>query len=120
MGKISLKGLRFKAYHGYYDREREQGNIFLVDISVKADFHKAAVNDELKHTVNYEYLYDIIESEMAKSSKLLEYVVECIVNRVISEIADVIWVEVKLSKLNPPIKGECERAVVELKKKRNS
>ncbi|MEM7108587.1 MAG: dihydroneopterin aldolase [Bacteroidota bacterium] len=118
MGKISLKGLKFKAYHGYYDREREQGNIFLVDIILKTDFQQAAIEDELRHTVDYEDLYSIVEEEMAKSSKLLEYVVESIATRVINEMQELKWVKVKLSKLNPPIKGECQRAVVSLKKYR--
>lgn len=116
MGLISLKGLKFKAYHGYYDIEREQGNLFEVDITVKTNFHKAAVNDQLSQTVDYEDLYTIIREEMEKSSKLLEHVVQSIVDRVINE-HQVKWVDVTLSKLNPPIKGDCERAVVSLKMK---
>lgn len=117
MGKICLKGLKFKAYHGYYDAEREQGNLFEVDITVKTNFHKAATDDELSHTINYEDLYSIIKEEMDKSSKLLEHVVQLIVDRVLDELKGVKWVEVILSKLNPPIKGDCERAVVSLKKR---
>ena len=116
MGRISLKGLKFKAFHGYYDIEREQGNLFEVDITVKTNFHKAAINDQLSHTVDYEDLYAIIQEEMEKSSKLLEHVVQSIGDRVVSE-HKVKWVEVTLSKLNPPIKGDCERAVVSLKVK---
>ena len=115
MGKISLKGLKFKAYHGYYDVERERGNRFEVDITVKTNFQKAAASDELSLTVDYEDLYRIISEEMAGSSKLLEHVVKAIVDRIMSELTGIKWVEVVLAKLNPPIKGECERAVVSLK-----
>lgn len=117
MGKIALRGLKFKAYHGYYDQERELGNTFEVDITVKTNFYKAAIDDQLSETIDYEDLYAIIKEEMEISSRLLEHVVQCIVDRVISEIKGVKWVKVKLSKINPPIKGECERAVVTLKKK---
>lgn len=117
MGKISLNGLKFKAYHGYYDVEREQGNLFEVDITVKTNFHKAAIDDELSYTVDYEDLYSIIKEEMDKSSKLLEHVVQTIVDRVLSELQGIKWVEVVVSKMNPPIKGECERAVVSLKQR---
>ncbi len=118
MGKISLKGLRFKAYHGYYDEERQLGNTFEVDITIKTDFHKAAIHDELPETVDYESLYAIIREEMAIPSKLLEHVVQKIVDRVIDELVAVNSVKVKLSKFNPPINGECERAVVSLSRRK--
>ena len=118
MGKISLKGLKFKAYHGYYDEERQLGNNFEVDITIKTNFHNAAIHDELSQTVDYEKLYTIIKEEMAIPSKLLEHVVQKIVDRVMDEITAVEAVKVKLSKFNPPIGGECDRAVVSLGQRR--
>ena len=118
MGEISLKGLKFKSYHGYYDEERQLGNTFEVDITINTDFYQAAVNDDLTGTVDYEKLYAIIKDEMATPSKLLEHVVQKIVDRVLREIQVVQAVEVKLSKFNPPIGGECDRAVVSLVKER--
>lgn len=118
MGEISLKGLKFKAYHGYYDEERQLGNTFEVDITIKTDFYKAAINDELAGTVDYEKLYAIIKDEMATPSKLLERVVQKIVDRVLQEIHAVQSVKVELSKFNPPIGGECDKAVVSLVKER--
>ena len=92
------------------------GNTFEVDITVKTNFHKAAIDDQLSETIDYEDLYTIVKEEMEISSKLLEHVVQSIVDRVINEIKGIKWVKVQLAKMNPPIKGECDRAVVSLKR----
>lgn len=118
MGKISLEGLRFKAYHGYYDEEREKGNHFEVNISVNTVFSNASLTDDITGTVDYEQLYAIVKNEMRKPSRLLEHVVERIASRVINEIPAADDVEVSLSKFNPPIGGECRAATVTLKKER--
>lgn len=117
MGKISLEGLMFKAYHGYYDEEQEKGNQFEVNLTVKTDFSKASSADDLGSTVDYEHLYAIVKDEMGRPSKLLEHVVERIAARVM-EIGSVTQVKISLSKFNPPIGGNCRAATVSLKKKR--
>lgn len=118
MGKIRLEGLRFKAYHGYYDEERERGNHFEVNISVSTGFEQASKTDEISGTVDYEQLYAITKDEMSQPSKLLEHVVERIASRILDELPAADDVEVSLYKFNPPIGGECRAAVVSLKKER--
>jgi len=119
-GKIILEGLEFHAYHGVYPHERDSGNWFEVDIEVETDFSEGAARDEISGTVNYETLFTIIKREMEKPSKLLETVVEQIVARVLSDLPAVEKVEVKISKLNPPIGGKCRKASVCLARQRTS
>lgn len=114
MGKISLEGLAFYAYHGYHEVERENGNHFEVNIVIDTDFSEAAENDDLTKTVDYEVIYAITKEEMAKTAKLLEHVVRNIGKRILNE-EGVNEVEVSLSKFNPPINGECKRATVSLR-----
>ena len=118
MGTIRLKGLKFKAYHGYYDEERQLGNTFEVDVLVKTDFYHAAVHDDLSETVDYEKLYAIVRDEMHTPAKLLEHVVQKITERIINDFSTVKKVKVKLSKFNPPIGGTCHSAVVSLTRRR--
>lgn len=117
-GKVALEGLEFHAYHGVYPHERESGNWFEVDIAVETDFTEGAERDELSGTVNYETLFSIVKSEMEKPSKLLETVVEKIANAVMDEFTAVTEIEVKLSKINPPIGGKCRKASVTILKRR--
>jgi dihydroneopterin aldolase len=118
IGRVALEGLEFHAFHGVYPHERESGNWFEVDISVETDFSLAAATDELVGTVNYETLFKVVKAEMEQPSKLLETVAEKIANDVLELFPNVIFVELKISKLNPPIGGKCRKATVSLGKRR--
>ena len=117
-GKISLEGLEFHAFHGVYPHERESGNWFEVDISVGTIIREGVIRDNLDNTVDYEVLYQFVKEEMEKPSKLLETVAEKIVERVLRELPEIQEVELKISKVNPPIGGKCKKASLWLQKKR--
>lgn len=118
IGRVALEGLDFHAFHGVYPHERESGNWFEVDIAVETDFSLAAATDELVGTVNYEALFKIVKDEMEQPSKLLETVAEKVANDVLEIFPNVISVEFRISKLNPPIGGKCKKATVSLLKRR--
>jgi 7,8-dihydroneopterin aldolase/epimerase/oxygenase len=119
IGRVALEGLEFHAFHGVYPHERESGNWFEVDIVVDTDFSQAAAEDDLNGTVNYETLFRIIQEEMNIPSKLLETVVAKIADGVLSTWPTAVSaVEVKLSKLNPPIGGKCKRSSVTMIRRR--
>ncbi len=117
-GKVELEGLEFHAFHGLYPHERESGNWFEVDIAVETDFSVAATTDELSGTVNYEILFRIVKDEMDQPSKLLETVAQKIVNDVLEQLPAVLNVQLKISKLNPPIGGKIKKATISLSKSR--
>lgn len=118
IGKIALEGLEFHAFHGVYPHERESGNFFEVDIAVETDFTSAAKEDNLEGTVDYEVLFRIVKEEMDTPSHLLETVAEKIVVHVFDTLPSVTSVELKISKLNPPIGGKCRSSSVSLFKRR--
>ncbi len=107
MGTIELAGMEFKAYHGCLEEERINGNTFVVDFVGKADFGKAAETDDLADTIDYGVLYDLISSEMAKPSNLLENVAGRIVEAVRKNIPEFTEFKVTVSKKNPPVNGPC-------------
>ncbi len=117
-GRVALEGLEFHAFHGVYPHERESGNWFEVDIAVETDFSAAAFEDDLSGTVNYETLFAIVKAEMDKPSKLLETVAGKIIDDILQELPVVQSVDIKISKVNPPIGGKCKRATVQVFKKR--
>lgn len=120
IGKISLEGLEFHAFHGVYPHERESGNFFEIDIAVETDFSEAAEQDDLNGTVNYETLFRIVKEEMEQPSKLLETVAGKIIQHVFSKLPQVLSVELKISKQNPPIGGKCRVSSVSIRQKRSS
>ncbi|HET9054059.1 MAG TPA: dihydroneopterin aldolase [Cyclobacteriaceae bacterium] len=117
-GRIALEGLEFHAFHGVYPHERESGNWFEVDVTVDTDFSQAASTDELDGTVDYEAIYKAVKTEMDKPSKLLETVGKNIVEEILAQFASVTRVELKISKINPPIGGKAKKATVFMSKKR--
>jgi dihydroneopterin aldolase len=114
MGRITLEGLEFFAFHGYYDEEQKIGNKYGVDITIETSLEKATTDDKLSETIDYEELYRIIREEMAKPSRLLENIGGRIMNAVFENFTLITFIEISISKFNPPIGGICKRAVVTL------
>ncbi len=114
MGKISLEGMEFYARHGYYEEERIIGNKYSVDVQIETDFSEAAKADKIEGTVNYEKVYEIVAEVMNIDALLLEHLAGKMINKLKDSFPNVIAVKVKISKYNPPIKGLCHRATVEL------
>nr|WP_293843321.1 dihydroneopterin aldolase [uncultured Arsenicibacter sp.] len=115
MGTISLEGLEFFAYHGYYDEEQKIGNKYSVDITVTTDFSVGAQQDRLSGTVDYEKLYQIAAGVMARKARLLEHIARQLIEEIRMAYPVVTAVEVSVSKFNPPIGGVCHRARITLK-----
>jgi dihydroneopterin aldolase len=51
--RIAVTGIRVRAHHGVFDFEREQGQEFVIDVSVAVDLAAAASGDDLASTVHY-------------------------------------------------------------------
>jgi len=78
---VSLEGLTFRAFHGFYDEERQKGNDFTCDVDVDVKSFDS-IDDNIYDTVNYEEIYAIVEDEMSKTKKLIETVAFNILERV--------------------------------------
>jgi 7,8-dihydroneopterin aldolase/epimerase/oxygenase len=118
MGKIMLEGMEFYAYHGVYAEEQKIGGTYRVDLSIEFNFDKALTSDNISETIDYGSIYAIIEAEMKKTSKLIEHLASRIVNRILNEFIEIKSIEIKLSKLNPPVKARMNAVSVVIKKDR--
>ena len=70
--------------------------------------------DRVEDTVSYASLCDIVKCEMARPSALLEHVVGRIAKAVLAAFQQVEAVNVKITKLNPPMGVDCDGAGVEV------
>ena len=111
---IALEGMHFYAYHGYYEEERKRGNNFSVDLYVHVDLKPGGAEDDLEKTVNYELLYALVEKVMQGNYKLLEHIALRILADVETGFDTIQAARVKVSKLNPPIRGDIKSVSVEL------
>lgn len=121
MGKVGIEGMEFYAYHGYYNEEAKLGGQYSVDVQVETDFEQAAQSDELKQTVNYEKIYEIVKTEMSIRSKLIEHVGKRIATKVLASLpAGAASVKVRVTKKKPPIPGNVEKVFIELEERRHT
>lgn len=111
---VMLQDVRFHAFHGVMPQEGKVGADFLVSLRVGYPLEKAMQSDEVGDTLNYATLYALVESEMAKPSKLLEHVAGRIVKAIEKNFPEVTTINLKLTKRNPPMGADCEGAGVEI------
>jgi len=109
---IKLSDIRFFAYHGVLEQERKAGNNYVVNIHLNADLSLACESDNVEDTINYALVYDIVEKEMKKPSYLLEHVAMRIFKSIKSTFPQILSIEVRLAKSNPPVRGEIKCAEV--------
>jgi 7,8-dihydroneopterin aldolase/epimerase/oxygenase len=114
MVRIELTGMKFFAYHGLYDHEREKGSWFKVDVSFDCDATNAIQHDSIEGTVNYEEVYQIVKEEMGIPSNLIEHVAGRIHNRLQKEVKGVSKLVTKLYKLEAPLGGPLDHVSVTL------
>lgn len=105
LGTIELLGMEFHSYHGCLEKERRDGAHYLVDFSCRYDVSRAVVSDDLADTLDYGGIYDIVASQMAVPSNLLEHVAGRIVDAIRSAHPEIVSFKVKVSKQNPPVNG---------------
>jgi dihydroneopterin aldolase len=103
--RIDIEGMEFHAYHGVYDEEKVKGGKYLVDLSFEYDSSKAQATDHIDDTIDYSVIYKLIESEMKKSSDLIEHLARRIMNRIRHRFTNIYSVQLTVKKLNPPIEG---------------
>jgi len=74
--------------------------------------------DVLEHTLNYQLVYDVIKEQMEIPSKLIEHVGQRISDCLFDRFSQILELEVKLSKMHPPLGGKVDRVTIVLNKKR--
>ena len=102
---LKIENIKLWARVGVLDEERELGQLFSLDIFLWTDFEKCTVNDDIKKTVDYSKLVQILKDQ---SNKIYCYTIEKYSNAIL-EIIDQEFklskIKIILTKCNPPITG---------------
>ncbi|SNR96787.1 dihydroneopterin aldolase [Belliella buryatensis] len=112
MGKVSLEGIEFHAYHGVFSEENKLGNRFTVDIHVETDFRQAMLHDTLKDTVDYAKIYQIAKSHMLEPVKLLEHLAHLMIKDILKIYPASKQISITIKKHNPSIGGVVNYSVI--------
>lgn len=103
-----MNNMQFHAFHGVYKQENIVGNTFLVDLKLGLDLSEACKSDLLESTINYASVFDEIKDVMGIPCKLIEHLAENICQRLKNNFKKIQTIEIKVTKVNPPIIGQLE------------
>lgn len=88
LDQIVLTGLRATAFHGVFENERRDGQVFVIDVTVHLDFAAAAEGDDLGQTIHYgELAEEVVASVERDPVDLIETVAERIAGVVLAHPA---------------------------------
>ncbi|AGA76404.1 dihydroneopterin aldolase [Echinicola vietnamensis] len=114
MGKVSLEGIEFHAFHGVFSEEKKLGNRFTVDIHVETDFKQAMLEDDLNETVDYSRIYQIAKSHMEEPVKLLEHLAHLMLQDILKVYPNLESIDIIIKKHNPALGGVVNYSVVKV------
>lgn len=114
--KIIIEDLKIYAYHGVLPEEARIGTYYLINAEIHANLWQASESDNLEHTINYAEINDIIHQEMGIPSQLLENVIGRIFKKLESYFPQIYFMKIKLTKTNPPMRGEMKGVSIEMEK----
>jgi dihydroneopterin aldolase len=118
--RIVLTGLRARGRHGVYEFEREQGQEFLVDVTLEIDLGKAASTDDVADTVHYGELADRLVAVLTGEPVNLIETLAVRLAEVSLADARVAAAEVTVHKPQAPIAHDFADVAVTLRRERRS
>ena len=115
MDKIKILNLKLPAKHGVYDFEREKEGVFEIDIHMHLDLTNAMLSDDLKESVDYSKVVELVKEIFSENDcNLIEYVAGKI-SKGILEKYPVQKVVIKIRKPHAPINADLDTVEVEIK-----
>ena len=103
LDRITIHGINVLGHHGVEEAERKVGHRLVIDVELYLDLSRAAADDDIRETVNYEAVCNLVERVTAEEEFLL-------IESVAAEIAEKVLerftpeaVTVRVKKFNLPI-----------------
>jgi len=102
---LKIENIKLWARVVVLDEERKLGQLFSLDIFLWTDFENCTLNDDIKKTVDYSKLVQILKDQ---SKKIYCFTIEKYSNAILEIIVQqfkLSKVQIILTKCNPPITG---------------
>ena len=102
---LKIENITLWARVGVLEEERELGQLFSLDLFLWTDFKACTENDDIKRTVNYSELVEILKDQAKKIScfTIEKYSNEIV--QIINEKFQINRIKLILTKCEPPITG---------------
>ena len=104
---IRITGIKGFGYHGVFEAERANGQDFYVDVELEVDLTRASVSDDVKDTINYAEVTDLVVEEITTNPvSLIEKLAGRISERIKFTFAQVARVTVTVQKPQAPVAAD--------------
>ncbi len=113
--EISILGMSFISPLGLWPEERKIGTRVEVDVIVVVDKIEDEDWEDLNTTVDYQYVYKIVEEVLREENLLIEAVAKKILHKIF-QVKIIKTIQVTVHKLNPPVGGNCRESSVKISK----
>ncbi len=103
LDRISIHGINVLGHHGVEEAERKVGHRLVIDVELYLDLSLAAADDDIKETVNYEAVCNLVEKVTAEEEFLL---IESLAAEIAAKVLERFTppaVTVRVKKFNLPI-----------------
>ena len=101
---IRITGIKGFGYHGVFESERTNGQDFYVDVELEVDLTRASVSDDVKDTINYAEVTDLVVEEITTNPvSLIEKLAGRIAERIKITFAQSARVTVTVHKPQAPV-----------------
>ena len=119
MDKIVMKNMRFVSHSGVLPKEKEEGQEFVVTLTLEIKDIPGCRSDDLLDTVNYAAVFELVRDYVEDvSCNLIEYMAEHIIRKVMSAFTQVEKITCEIQKPNAPIDGDFDYMSVIIKRER--
>lgn len=121
MDKICINNLELFARHGVMSEEKSLGQKFVISVEMETDTENAGLEDNLKKTVNYAEVCEMIgEFNKNNTFKLIEAAAENMAHMLLWNIRQVQSVTIRIDKPNAPIHMHFDSVSAQIKRKRTT
>ena len=116
--ELTISGIECFAHHGVFDFEREQGQRFVIDLTLGLDTAPAARSDDLQDTLDYGSLVDAVTKAVETDPvDLIETLAQRIAGVCLLD-SRVEWCRVTVHKPDAPIKATFSDVTLSITRKR--
>ena len=104
--QLSITGIECYGYHGVFEHERREGQVFVVDLTLGLDTAPAAASDDLRDTVDYGSLVAAVKLAVeADPVDLIETLAQRLADVCLRD-GRVEWARITVHKPNAPIEAK--------------
>jgi dihydroneopterin aldolase len=118
--RIVLSNMAFQARHGVAEWEKAEAQRFEVDVELALDVQRAALDDDLKQTINYAVVYEVTRQVVESTTfNLIEALAEAVAHEILNGQSLVREVVVRVRKPQVRLGGPLDYAGVEIRRVRD-